>query len=383
MNTSNLDIVKFVLKLEDPRSRNSPHSFYEIVVTTICAAICGMLEWDEIVFFATEKQEWLKEKLKVNFPNGIPSQFTFARVISSIEPNAFSKIFTAWIQASYPPSENQVIAIDGKSLRGSYEENKGCNLTHLVNAYACDTGITLAQLEVLDKENEITAIPKLLDYLDIRKSIITMDAMGSQKTNAEIIRSKKADYIFAIKSNKKTLYQGLKSRFEDVENDQTHSQFMQQEFIERSENKHGRVETRACKVFPISQLKADLELEISKWKDVKTAIKIEYSHTDRKTGEVTNETRFFISSLELNPEKISKSIREHWYIENKLHWVLDVVYGEDDSRMRMNFAPHNASAIKKIALNILKQDDTFKKSIKMKQKKALINQDYLNLILGI
>ena len=121
MNTANLDIVKFVLKLEDPRSRNSPHSFYEIVVTTICAAICGMLEWDEIVFFATEKQEWLKEKLKVNFPNGIPSQFTFARVISSIEPNAFSKIFTAWIQASYPPSENQVIAIDGKSLRGSYQ----------------------------------------------------------------------------------------------------------------------------------------------------------------------------------------------------------------------------------------------------------------------
>ena len=169
MSNANLDIVEFVAMLEDPRSRNCPHDFYEIVITTICAAICGMLEWDEIVFFATEKQEWLQDKLKVNFSNGIPSQFTFARVISSIEPNAFSEIFTSWIQAAYPPKENQVIAIDGKSLRGSYQENKGSKLTHLVNAFACDTGITLAQIEVQGKENEITAIPKLLEYLDTRE----------------------------------------------------------------------------------------------------------------------------------------------------------------------------------------------------------------------
>ncbi|MBT6843612.1 MAG: ISAs1 family transposase [Candidatus Melainabacteria bacterium] len=383
MSNANLDIVEFVSKLEDPRSRDCPHNFSEIVITTICAAVCGMLEWDEIVFFATENKDWLKEKLKIDFSNGIPSHFTFARVISSIEPTAFSKIFTAWIQAAYPPKENQVIAIDGKSLRGSYPETKGADLTHIVNAMACDTGITLAQLEVQDKENEITAIPKLLEYLDIRKSIITMDAMGSQKSIAKVIRDYKGDYIFAIKANRKHLFQSLKLRFEEVRNDQTKSQFKQKEFVTRSENQHGRVEERTCLVIPVSQLSADQENEIAQWQDVKTAVEITYTHTHKKTGEVKNETRFFITSLKSDAERIAQSIREHWYIENKLHWVLDVVYKEDDSRMRINFAPHNASAIKKIALNLLRIDKTYNKSMKLKQKKALVNKGFLEQILGI
>ena len=383
MNSTKLDIVALATQIKDPRSRDCPHDFFEIVVTTVCSAVCGMLEWDEIVFFATENREWLKEKLKINFSNGTPSQFTFARVISSIEPNAFSRIFTSWIQAAYPPMENQVIAIDGKSLRGSYSENKGLNLTHLVNAFACDTGITLAQLEVTDKENEITAIPKLLEYLDIRKSIITMDAMGSQKSIAKIIRDYKGDYIFAIKSNRKYLYQSLKARFEEIRNDETKSTFGQKEFTTRAENQHGRVEERICTVIPIAQLNADQEKEISEWQDVKIAIEIRYTTTNKTTGEVKHQTRFFISSLKPDAEKIAQSVREHWYVENKLHWVLDVVYKEDDSRMRMNFAPHNASAIKKIALNLLKADDTFNKSLKLKQKKALVNKGYLEHLLGI
>lgn len=147
----------------------------------------------------------------------MPSHFTFARVISSINPKKFSSVFTEWIQATYPPEENQVIAIDGKSLRGSYHEGKGKNLVHIVNAMACNTGITLAQIEVAEKECEINAIPKLLEYLDIKKSIVTMDAFGSQKFVSEIIRSKNAHYIFAIKSNRKFLYQALKTRFEEAE----------------------------------------------------------------------------------------------------------------------------------------------------------------------
>lgn len=359
----NLDIVELVSKLEDPRSRYCPHNFSEVVITTICSAVCGMLEWDEIVFFATENKQWLKEKLKVNFANGIPSQFTFARVISSIEPNAFSKIFTDWMQAVYPPKENGVISIDGKSLRGSYQEMKGVNLVHIVNAMACDNGITLAQLEVQDKENEITAIPKLLEYLDIRKSIITMDAMGSQKSIAKIIRDHKGDYIFAIKSNRKHLFQSLKLRFKEVRDDQTKLKFQQKEFKTKLENQHGRVEERVCIIMPVSQLSADQEKEISEWADVKTAVQISYTHTNKTTGEVKTEIRFFITSLKPDAQKIAQAIREHWHIENKLHWVLDVVYKEDDSRMRMNFAPHNASVIKKIALNILRTDTTFTKSL--------------------
>ncbi|MDA1021688.1 MAG: ISAs1 family transposase [Cyanobacteria bacterium] len=383
MSNANLDIVEFVSKLEDPRSRNCPHNFSEIVITTICAAVCGMLEWDEIVFFATENKEWLKEKLKIDFSNGIPSHFTFTRVISSIEPTAFSKIFTAWIQATYPPKENQVIAIDGKSLRGSYQEAKGADLTHIVNAFACDTGITLAQLEVQNKENEITVIPKLLDYLDIRKSIITMDAMGSQKSIAKIIRDHKGDYIFAIKSNRKHLFQSLVSRFKEVRNDQTKSKFKQKEFVTRTENQHGRVEERICSIIPILELSADQENEITQWQDVKTAVEITYIHTNKTTGEIKNETRYFITSLNPDAEKIAQSIREHWYIENKLHWVLDVVYGEDDSRIRMNSGPHNSSAIKKIALNLLRADTTLNKSLKLKQKKALMNKGFLEHLLGI
>jgi predicted transposase YbfD/YdcC len=168
--------------------------------------------------------------------------FTFARVISSINASSFSKIFTDWIQKVYPPKENQVIGIDGKSLLGSYTETKGKELVHLVNAIACDTGITLAQLEVNLKENEITAIPKLLEYLDIRKSIITMDAMGSQKSIAELIRLKQAHYIFAIKSNRKFLYKALQSRLEEALKDS--NKFNQKRFSAKLEDQHGRVEER-------------------------------------------------------------------------------------------------------------------------------------------
>jgi predicted transposase YbfD/YdcC len=383
MNSKNLDIVALVSQIEDPRSRDCPHNFFEIVVTTICAAVCGMVEWDEIYFFACENKEWLQKKLKVEFLNGIPSKFTFARVISLIEPNSFSKIFTSWVQAVYPPKENQVIAIDGKALRGSYSENKGSNLTHLVHAFACDTGITLAQLEVPDKENEITAIPKLLEYLDIKKSIITMDAMGSQKSIAKTIRDHKGDYIFAIKANRKHLFQSLKARFEEVKNDKTNLKFKQKIFKTQSEDQHGRVENRVCLAIPTSQLSADQEKEISEWQDVETAVEISYTYTNKQTGEVKTEIRFFITSLKADAQKIAQAIREHWYVENKLHWVLDIVYKEDDSRMRMNFAPHNASAIKKIALNILRSDTSFTKSLKLKQKKALMNKGFLELLLGI
>lgn len=381
MNSTKLDVVAFVSKLEDPRSRACFYDFHEIVIITICAAVCGLTEWEEIYEFAIENKSWLKEKLKLNLTEGIPSHFTFARVISSINPTMFSTNFTEWIQATYPPKENQVIAIDGKTLRGSYSEGKGIGLVHIVNAMACDTGITLAQLEVADKECEINAIPKLLEYLDIKKSIITMDAFGSQKSIAQIIRSKNAHYLFAIKLNRKHFYQALEKRFNEAKADE--SKFKQQRFVTRSENQHGRVEERICTTIPTLELPPDQEQEVLSWSDVETAVMMEYTHTNKVTGEVKKETRFFITSLKSDAEKIAQSIREHWYIENKLHWVLDVVYGEDDSRLRIDSGPHNSSLIKKTALNFLRADTTSKKSIKLKQRKALMNTDFLEQLLGI
>jgi predicted transposase YbfD/YdcC len=381
MNSTKLDLMILVSQLEDPRSRTCLHNFHEIVVITICAAICGLTEWEEIYEFAVERKTWLQEKLQLKLTEGIPSLFTFARVISSINASSFSKIFTDWIQKVYPPKENQVIGIDGKSLLGSYTETKGKELVHLVNAIACDTGITLAQLEVNLKENEITAIPKLLEYLDIRKSIITMDAMGSQKSIAELIRLKQAHYIFAIKSNRKFLYKALQSRLEEALKDS--NKFNQKRFSAKLEDQHGRVEERTCIIVPIKELPADLEDEIELWKDVKTAVMIKYVQTYKATGEVKEATRFFITSLDLDAETIAQSIREHWYIENKLHWVLDVVYREDDSRLRINSGPHNSSLIKKMALNFLRADTSFKKSIKLKQRKALMNTNFLEHLLGI
>lgn len=381
MNSTKLDLMELVVQLEDPRSRKCPHDFREIVVITVCAAICGLTEWEEIYEFAIERKIWLQQKLQLKLAEGVPSLFTFSRVISSINPKVFTRIFTDWIQKIYPPKEDQVIAIDGKSLLGSYTETKGKELVHLVNAIACDTGITLAQIEVDIKENEITAIPKLLEYLDIKKSIITMDAMGSQKSIAELIRSMKAHYIFAIKSNRKYFYQGLKSILEDALKDSC--KFNQKRFVIKAEDQHGRVEERTCVAIPIKQLPTEQEDEIKLWKDIKTAVMIKYIHTDKTTGEIKEATRFFITSLDQDAEKIARSIREHWYIENKLHWILDVVYGEDDSRLRVNSGPHNSSLIKKTALNFLRADTSLKKSIKLKQKKALMNTDFLEHLLGI
>ena len=380
MTTEKLNILAFVTQLEDPRSRYSPHSFIEIVMMTICAVICGQFEWDEIYEFCIEHEEWFKNKLKLKLENKIPSKFTFERVISSIDSNHFSRIFTEWIQATYPPKENKVIAIDGKSLLGSYPEHKGKNLIHLVNAIACDNGITLAQLTVADKENEIVAIPKLLDYLDIKGSIITMDAMGSQKNIAELIRSKNAHYVFAIKSNRKNFYISLEKLFKEALESET--SFKQKRYSNKIDN-HGRIEERTCVVVPALQLEAKQMEEVELWKDLKSVAMIGYTQTEKNTGVVKKETRFFISSLNPDAEKIAQSVREHWYIENKLHWILDVVYKEDDSRIRTGFAPHNLSAIKKLTLNLLKLDQTYQKSIKQKQRKALMNKGFLELLLGI
>ena len=310
--------------LEDPRiDRKKLYPLTEILFIVLCGSICGAQSWRDFVTFGEEKHDYLKRFLP--FDNGIPSKNTFARVFSSLDPESFKRCFITWVQ-SFQLAIKEVIAIDGKTLRKSFDKASCQSAIHMVSAFASATKLVLGQQKVNDKSNEITAIPKLLDLLALNGKIVSIDAMGTQKKIAKKIRQKKADYVLSLKGNHSTLHDDIRLFLSSEIAKSKDSKVV--DYHEEYDKGHGRIEHRKCYV---SDQIGWLE-QRTDWCDLRTIAMVE-SHVT--TGDkITVEQRYFISSLLPDAKQVSESIRSHWAIENSLHWVLDVTLREDDSRVR-------------------------------------------------
>jgi predicted transposase YbfD/YdcC len=341
-------------------NRNKKHLLTDIIILSILGVLCGAESWDSIETFGKTKLDFLKRFLKL--PNGIPSHDTINRVFSGLRPELFEKMFVEWVSGLKSDSINrEVISIDGKSIRGSKDSFHQQSPIHMVSAWASNNELVLGQLKVTEKSNEITAIPLLLDLLDIEGSIITIDAMGTQVEIAKKIIDNKADYILSLKSNQSELLDQVKERFEKQQAQTT-------DLV--SEKGHGRIESRKCEV--ITDL-TFIDNHIF-WTGIKSVVRI--TSTRILAEKETSETRYYISSFIENAVNFNKYIRMHWGIENKLHWSLDMIFNEDRQRKRTKNAASNFSFIRKIGLNLLKKDPS-KGSLVTKRLKAGWDNQYL------
>ena len=354
-------------KIKDPRiNRKKKHLLIDIIVLSVIAVICGAESWDSIEEFGNSRKDFLKKIL--DLPNGIPSHDTINRVFSLIKPEQFEEIFCRWTDSIRERGINaEVLSIDGKTVRGSKDSYHNKPPLHLVSVWANTNGITLGQRKVEGKTNEITAIPELLDMIDIKGCIVTIDALGTQRKIAEKIVNHGAEYILALKGNHEYLKEDVESlcnRISADSNDKT---------IEKS---HGRIETRTCHVF--SQI--DLLENKAQWENFKSVIRIEATREIK--DKQSNETRYYISSLKEDAKNFNQFIRKHWGIENSLHWTLDMVFREDEQRKRQGYAAENFAVVRKVALNLLKKEDSKKMSLVTKRLKAAWDFSFLLKILN-
>lgn len=345
-------MISFFDDLTDPRvDRTKLHSLKDIIGITICAVISGCDDWEEIELYGRQKSDWLKQFLQLS--NGIPSHDTFNRVFAALNPHELRDCFISWVQSIAEITSGRVVSIDGKRLCNSGVDGKK-GLIHMVSAWCNANNMVLGQVKTDEKSNEITAIPALLDLLVLEGAIITIDAMGCQQQIAEKIIDCKADYLLAVKGNQAHLLDDIKEAFEQTPGAESYTSL---------EKSHGRIEKRTCKV--ISDM--DWVCKKDNWKNLQSIIRIESQRTILATGEQQNETRYYISSLSDNPQRFLNIVRQHWGIENKLHWSLDVTFREDLSTKQAGNAAENFSTITKIALNLLKNNKSKKLSVKKKR----------------
>ena len=341
----------FFSDLPDPRiQRCRKHDLLDILFLSVCAVLSGAEGWECIVGFGHAKLEWLRRFVPLE--HGIPSDDTIARVISRLDSEAFNRSFLGWVQAVAPQPAGDVIAIDGKTIRRSFDSAREVHALHMVSAWSCANRLVLGQQRTSEKSNEITAIPALLYLLTLNGCIVTIDAMGCQKHIASHIRDKRGHYVLAFKKNQKHLYEDIQDAFE------VGTLAQKAAYVEALDKGHGRIERRCCWV-----LDAKKAPEAILWPGAKSVVKIQCErHIGDKT---TRETRYFISSLGREPEQILAAVRCHWEVENVLHWVLDVSFREDDSRIRREQAAENMGVLRKMARNICQKTPT-KHSNKMK-----------------
>jgi predicted transposase YbfD/YdcC len=367
-------LIEHFSNIDDPRiDRSKLHKLIDILVIAICATICGADGWEDFELFGNCKLDWFKSFLEL--PNGIPSHDTFRRVFARLDPNQFQQAFLDWVRSVTQLTEGQVVAIDGKQLRRSQDNALGKRAINIVSAWAEENRLVLGQVKVNEKSNEITAILQLLSMLEISGCIVTTDALGCQTDIAAEIVKRQADYVLSVKGNQNHLLEDSVGYF-----DWALEEKFKQTIYTRNETvdgDHGRVEMRRCYATEdISWLRNREE-----WKGVRSIAMVE-SERLVKGEEGSRERRYYISSLEADAEKLNRVIRGHWSVENSLHWVLDVAFREDDSRIRKDHGPENMATLRHIALNLLKQDKSIKVGIKSKRKNAGWDERYLLKVLN-
>src|SRR3954470_15982692 len=378
-----LNLIEHFQTLTDPRvDRRREHELIDILIIAVCTLLCGGETFNDMEDFGYAKQDWFKTFLTLR--SGIPSHDTFNRVFAAIDPKEFLDCFLRWTQSVRQAVSQEIVAVDGKALRRAL--NKDQSMKYIVSAWAESNGLVLGQLKVADKSNEITAVPELLRVLELSGCIVTIDAMGCQKKIAREIIEADADYVLALKGNQETVHEEVKAFL-----DQTVAQTQVQlpagaklpkaaatlASLETVEKDHGRIEIR--RFYQSAEL--DWFADLEKWEGLKSVGMVE---SVREVGGVTTtERRYFLSSLPLGVETFARAVRSHWGVENKLHWVMDVCFREDQSRARAGYAAENLATLRRLALNLLKREKTKKRGIKGKQLNAGWNNAYLLRLLGI
>lgn len=369
-----ISIIDCFSDLSDPRVfKKTDHKLIDIIVIAICAVICGADKWTQIEEYGQTNHDWFKNFLEL--PSGIPSHDTFGRVFSVISSKNFHQCFQKWIHKIFEITGGQVIAIDGKTLRRSFDKRRNKAALHMVHAWAAKNGVLLGQKKTKDKSNEITAIPELLEIISVKGCIVTIDAMGCQKKIAEKIYSQGGDYVLATKDNQKCLKKAMEKTFNAAIEMEFKDMVYDQH--ETTDADHGRIEKRKCHALPHMYLwKFKL-----KWKGLQTVACIQSETINKATGEIKTETRYYISSLTLDARQILNSVRQHWAVENNLHWCLDVGFREDECRARIGDSTENFAILRRIALMLLKKEQSFKGGIQTKRLKAGWDKNYLLKIL--
>ena len=370
-----LAIGQYFATVQEPRvERTRDHALLDIIIIAICAVICGADGWVDVEEFGKTKRAWLQTFLEL--PNGIPSHDTFGRVFARINPEQFQHSFLRWVQA-IQRVRGDVIAIDGKTHRGSHDRTNGKAALHLISAWAAENRLVLGQVAVDDKSNEITAIPLLLELLDLHGSTVTIDALGCQTAIAEQIVRQGGNYVLALKGNHPGMLRDVAALFADAR------AALQAEYGLTSARSvdvaHGRVETRQAFVISDPQAIGYLN-EGKRWAALQSVALIEAERT--LNGTTTTEQRYYLLNQVLDAATVNGLVRGHWGIENQVHWVLDVTFHEDASRIRTGDAPQNMGVLRHIALNLLRQEPS-KGSLKTKRFRAALNDDYLSKVLGL
>ena len=362
--------------LPDPRvDRTKRYPLIEIIFLIIAGTVSGCDGWKSLKDFGEAKLNWLRKFLP--YKDGIPVDDTLARVMRKIETKEFQACFMTWVQSVSKATLGDVVAIDGKTLRRSHNHRDGVPAIHMVSAWSSENGLVIGQEKTAEKSNEITAIPQLLDILELKGCIVTIDAMGCQTAIAEKIIQKKASYILALKGNQGKLHIEVTDFFETaLTADFKHVQY---DYFEEHDAGHGRIESRQCWAIKPSSLNFP---SFSKWPNLKSLIMIKSRREFKnQLTKDTEDTRFYIASIEPNAKKTLTAVRQHWGIENKLHWTLDMTFREDESRIRTEASPENFAIMRHIALNLIKNDTSRKASMKRKRFMAALEDDFREAII--
>lgn len=365
MNAQNL--LDYFMLIPDPRAkRTRDHELPQLLFIALAAILSGADGWTQVEQFGKASRAWLETFL--DLPNGIPSHDTFGRVFAALDPNALETALRAFVRDFAGESAGKHIAIDGKTLRHSFDRAAERSAIHMVSAWVCENHTAFGQVKVDDKSNEITAIPQLLGMLNLNDATVTIDAMGCQKEIAKQIVDGGADYVLALKGNQGVLHEEVKEFFTDVFADRLDTELEHCQSIEKD---HGRIEERRVWVSrEVGWLR-----DVDKWQRLSSLVAVQSKCT--REGQTTTECRYYICSGHKSANELGKIIRNHWHIENELHWTLDVVFDEDLCRVRKDNAAENLSRMRHIALSLLKQDKSAKVGIQGRRLKAAWDKKYL------